>query len=229
MGTVTALVFALVISMSVSLSAVEAAYYLVKRRKLGHLSGQNPRAELVNRYLDDPAALLMPIQLGTYTAHVGLTAALISVLLDVVGHWSILLAFGLMIAYLLVFRLTLPYALVRKSPERSLLLMMPAFDVYARSVHPVVGFLRKRGAPEPGVAHEGETSGVHQILAPMPGRIVRVLVAPGDEVAARQGLVVVEAMKMENELRAPRAARVREVHASEGASVEAGRLLVVLE
>jgi putative hemolysin len=170
MGTVTALVFALVISMSVSLSAVEAAYYLVKRRKLGHLSGQNPRAELVNRYLDDPAALLMPIQLGTYTAHVGLTAALISVLLDVVGHWSILLAFGLMIAYLLVFRLTLPYALVRKSPERSLLLMMPAFDVYARSVHPVVGVLRKRGAPEPGVAHEGEPSGVHQIpeLPPPP-------------------------------------------------------------
>jgi biotin carboxyl carrier protein len=73
------------------------------------------------------------------------------------------------------------------------------------------------------------SSGVHQILAPMPGRVVRVLVAPGDEVAARQGLVVIEAMKMENELRAPRAARVKEVRASEGTSVEAGRVLVVLE
>jgi biotin carboxyl carrier protein len=73
------------------------------------------------------------------------------------------------------------------------------------------------------------TAGAHQILAPMPGRVVRVLVAPGDEVKARQGLVVVEAMKMENELRAPRAARVKEVHAREGASVEAGRVLVVLE
>ncbi len=73
------------------------------------------------------------------------------------------------------------------------------------------------------------TGGTHQILAPMPGRAVRVLVAPGDEVKARQGLVVVEAMKMENELRAPRDARVKEVHAREGASVEAGRVLVVLE
>jgi putative hemolysin len=170
MGIVTLLVFALVISMSVSLSAVEAAYYLARRRKLGHLSMQNPRAELVNRYLDDPPALLMPIQLGTYTAHVGLTAALISVLLDAVGHWSILLAFGLMIGYLLVFRLTLPYALVRKNPERSLLVMMPAFDVYARAVKPLVGFLRRRGALESGPLHNGEVSGSHAIpeLPPPP-------------------------------------------------------------
>ena len=63
----------------------------------------------------------------------------------------------------------------------------------------------------------------------MPGRVVRVLVAPGDEVVPRQGLVVVEAMKMENELRAPRAARVKDVKVTEGLSVEAGRVLVVLE
>ena len=63
----------------------------------------------------------------------------------------------------------------------------------------------------------------------MPGRVVRVLVKPGDEVAARQGLVVVEAMKMENELAAPRAGRVKEVAVTEGQSVEAGRLLVVVE
>ncbi|RPJ54475.1 MAG: hypothetical protein EHM24_31740 [Acidobacteria bacterium] len=63
----------------------------------------------------------------------------------------------------------------------------------------------------------------------MPGKIVRVLVAPGDHVAARQGLVVVEAMKMENELRAPRAGRVKDVHVAEGALVESGRLLVVVE
>jgi biotin carboxyl carrier protein len=63
----------------------------------------------------------------------------------------------------------------------------------------------------------------------MPGRVLRVLVRPGDEVAARQGLVVVEAMKMENELGAPRAGRVREVVVDEGVSVEAGRLLVVIE
>jgi biotin carboxyl carrier protein len=63
----------------------------------------------------------------------------------------------------------------------------------------------------------------------MPGRIVRVLVGPGDEVTARQGVVVVEAMKMENELRAPKAGRVREVAVSPGVSVEAGRVLVVIE
>jgi biotin carboxyl carrier protein len=67
------------------------------------------------------------------------------------------------------------------------------------------------------------------VAAPMPGRVVRVLVKPGDEVAARQGLVIIEAMKMENELAAPRAGRVSEVLVSEGQSVEAGRLLVRLE
>ena len=63
----------------------------------------------------------------------------------------------------------------------------------------------------------------------MPGRVVKVLVKAGDRVTARQGLVVVEAMKMENELRAPGDAIVRDVRASEGASVEAGTVLVVLE
>lgn len=71
--------------------------------------------------------------------------------------------------------------------------------------------------------------GPARLVAPMPGKVVRVLVAPGDAIAARQGLVVVEAMKMENELRAGRAGRVREVLVGEGASVEAGALLVVLE
>ena len=61
------------------------------------------------------------------------------------------------------------------------------------------------------------------------GKVVRVLVAPGDAVKARQGLVVVEAMKMENELRAARDGRVREVFVSEGQSVDAGTPLVVVE
>jgi biotin carboxyl carrier protein len=67
------------------------------------------------------------------------------------------------------------------------------------------------------------------ISAPMPGRVVRVLVQPGDEVSARQGVIVVEAMKMENELRAPRAGRVKEVSVAAGMSVEAGRILAVIE
>jgi biotin carboxyl carrier protein len=68
-----------------------------------------------------------------------------------------------------------------------------------------------------------------RIAAPMPGRVVRILVKPGDQVAPRQGIVVVEAMKMENELTSPRAGTVREVAVAEGASVEAGRLLVTIE
>jgi biotin carboxyl carrier protein len=72
-------------------------------------------------------------------------------------------------------------------------------------------------------------AGPQRVAAPMPGKIVRVLVKPGDEVKARQGVVVVEAMKMENELRAARDGRVKEVHVAEGALVESGRLLVVIE
>ncbi len=71
--------------------------------------------------------------------------------------------------------------------------------------------------------------GQQRVIAPMPGRVLRVLVKPGDQVAHRQGLVVVEAMKMENELTAPKAGTVTEVAIAEGASVEAGRLLVVIE
>jgi biotin carboxyl carrier protein len=62
----------------------------------------------------------------------------------------------------------------------------------------------------------------------MPGRIVRVLVAVGDRVTARQGVVVVEAMKMENELRAPGDGIVKEVAAKPGAVVESGAVLVVI-
>ena len=61
------------------------------------------------------------------------------------------------------------------------------------------------------------------------GKIVRVLVQSGETVRARQPLVVVEAMKMENELRAGRDGTVAEVHAAEGQSVDAGALLVLVQ
>ena len=78
-------------------------------------------------------------------------------------------------------------------------------------------------------AGPAQAAGTQRVLAPMPGKVVKVLVKVGDEVKARQGLVVVEAMKMENELRSPKDGRVVEVVASEGMPVEAGRLLVVVE
>ncbi len=82
-----------------------------------------------------------------------------------------------------------------------------------------------RAAVESGAGAHGEQS----VIAPMPGRVLRVLVAPGDDVQARQPVVVVEAMKMENELRSPKSGRVKEIAVTAGASVEAGRVLVVIE
>jgi biotin carboxyl carrier protein len=97
--------------------------------------------------------------------------------------------------------------------------------VDGRTASVVVNGRRSRHAGDGAGAGDGE----QRIVAPMPGRVVRVLVAPGDEVEARQPVVVVEAMKMENELRAARAGRVREVAAAAGTSVDAGRVLVVIE
>jgi biotin carboxyl carrier protein len=89
----------------------------------------------------------------------------------------------------------------------------------------VDGRRRRRGRGDAS----GRTHGAQSVVAPMPGRVVRILVAPGDEVAARQAVVVVEAMKMENELRSPKAGRVKDIAVAVGASVEAGRVLIVVE
>ena len=72
-------------------------------------------------------------------------------------------------------------------------------------------------------------SGPARVTAPMPGKIVRLLVEPGARVEAGQGLVVMEAMKMENELRSPRPGRVKDLPAREGQTVETGALLAVVE
>jgi biotin carboxyl carrier protein len=74
----------------------------------------------------------------------------------------------------------------------------------------------------------GAGNGDQRVVAPMPGKVVKVLVAVGDSVDARQGLIVVEAMKMENELTVSRAGTVAKIEVSEGTSVEAGRLLLVV-
>jgi biotin carboxyl carrier protein len=81
-----------------------------------------------------------------------------------------------------------------------------------------------RGAPG-GIA----IAGAQTVTAPMPGRVLRLLVTAGEDVAERQGLVVVEAMKMENEIASPKAGRVKEIVVSEGQSIEAGRPLIVVE
>ena len=67
------------------------------------------------------------------------------------------------------------------------------------------------------------------VTAPMPGKIVRLLVTEGETVEAGQGLLVVEAMKMQNEMKAPKAGRVVSLTAREGATVAAGDVLAAIE
>lgn len=72
-------------------------------------------------------------------------------------------------------------------------------------------------------------SGPRAVKAPMPGRVVRVLVAEGEQVEAMQGVVVIEAMKMQNELKAPGPGRIARVSAVADSTVEAGQILIVIE
>jgi len=70
-----------------------------------------------------------------------------------------------------------------------------------------------------------QAEGRQQIVAPMPGKVIRLLVSVGDDVEAGQGLVVVEAMKMQNEIRSPKRGKVERVLAKEGQNVNAGEVL----
>jgi biotin carboxyl carrier protein len=74
-----------------------------------------------------------------------------------------------------------------------------------------------------------EAEGRQQIAAPMPGKVVRLLVQQGDTVEAGQGLLVVEAMKMQNEIRSPKGGKVERLFAKEGQLVNAGEILLWVE
>jgi biotin carboxyl carrier protein len=99
-------------------------------------------------------------------------------------------------------------------------------QVGATAVAVTLNGRRRWGRKDEGAA---TGSGPQRLVAPMPGKVVRVLVKAGDQVAARQPVVVVEAMKMENELRASRGGTVAEILAREGMSVDAGALLLVIQ
>jgi len=89
----------------------------------------------------------------------------------------------------------------------------------------VVDPRRWRGAGRGGAL---EVEGRQQILAPMPGKVVRVLVQQGDTVDAGRGLLVVEAMKMQNEVRSPKTGTVERLLVTEGQAVNAGEVLAVV-
>src|SRR5271165_2869309 len=80
-----------------------------------------------------------------------------------------------------------------------------------------------------GRAGAGDDHGPRKIAAPMPGKVVRLLVREGDEVEPGAGVAVVEAMKMQNEIKSPKKGKVQKVLVSEGATVNAGDVLEIVE
>jgi biotin carboxyl carrier protein len=78
-------------------------------------------------------------------------------------------------------------------------------------------------------ARAGTAEGPQKIIAPMPGKVVRIIVPQGAMVEAGKGVVVVEAMKMQNELKSPKAGKVQKLFVAEGATVNAGDTLAIIE
>ena len=78
-------------------------------------------------------------------------------------------------------------------------------------------------------AHHRSDAGVSEIRAPMPGKIVRVMAREGESVEARQGLVVMEAMKMQNEIKSPKKGILKKLGVAEGVAVSSGDLLAAVE
>jgi biotin carboxyl carrier protein len=95
-------------------------------------------------------------------------------------------------------------------------------DEFAVEVQDPRGWRGRKHGPQ-------EAEGRQQVVSPMPGKVIRVLVSAGAEVEAGQGLVVVEAMKMQNEIRSPKKGKVERVQAKEGQNVNAGEILVWVE
>ena len=154
-----AMLFAALIS--IGLATFEAAFYLVKRRILHKMADEDsPEMEKLSRYFEDPPSILMPIHIGTYTAHVVMTVLLTVLLLDLLSHWAMLVAFVTMLVYLLLFRLTLPYAIARRGPERVLLTMIRPFHRYAILLRPLTTLLRRRAAGMEDDESNGHTGAI---------------------------------------------------------------------
>jgi biotin carboxyl carrier protein len=79
-----------------------------------------------------------------------------------------------------------------------------------------------------GRARPGDEHGVKKLIAPMPGKVVRILVEQGAQVEAGAGILVVEAMKMQNEVKSPKKGRVQKLLVRQGATVNAGDVLAIV-
>ena len=132
---------------------------------------------------------------------------------------------------LLVDTVSPAHATVTNSGYEVSIVLDPAVSQLAVHVGGVPVGVGLNGRRRWGRTDEGRApgSGPQRLKAPMPGKVIRVLVQVGERVGPRQPVVVVEAMKMENELRASRDGTVAEIHAREGMSVDAGALLIVIQ
>ncbi len=138
----------LLAALSMFLATVEAAFNLSRRRRLTQVGFHDEaRVGLAQLYVDDPPRLLMPVHFGTYTAHVGMTVIITSIVFHVLDQWAMLAAFGVMMVYLLLFRVSLPYIVVRRNPESAFLHLLPAFHLWAEALQPLIGRLRRRASP----------------------------------------------------------------------------------
>jgi putative hemolysin len=145
----------LLAGLSIFLATVEAAFIMLKRRRLTQVGFHDERRLAVAHvYIEDPPRLLMPVHFGTYTAHVGMTVVITSMAFRILDQWAMLAAFAVMMVYLLLFRVTVPYVLVRSDPEATFLRLLPAFHLWASGLSPLIGYLRRRGALEPEEAED---------------------------------------------------------------------------
>jgi len=110
---------------------------------------------------------------------------------------------------------------VTLTPAGALTLQTAHHEFSAEVVDPRAWRGRRHGALE--------AEGRQQILAPMPGKIIRVLIQTGEKVEAGQGLLVVEAMKMQNEIRSPKSGTVERLLVKEGQPVNAGEVLAWID
>lgn len=106
---------------------------------------------------------------------------------------------------------------VTSSADGKLNLQSGRFEFTAEVIDPRSWRGRRHGSVE--------AEGRQQVVAPMPGKVIRVLVGTGEKVEAGQGLLVVEAMKMQNEIRSPKSGTVERVQVKEGQAVNAGEVL----
>ena len=110
---------------------------------------------------------------------------------------------------------------VSPAPDGKLILQTGTHEFTAEVIDPRAWSGRRHGSVE--------AEGRQQIVAPMPGKVVRLLVKEGDRVEAGQGLLVVEAMKMQNEIRSPKSGTVERILAMEGQPVNSGEILAWID